>query len=316
MAQLGDSDRLRIGQWAIAIGSPFGLDRTVTVGIISATARTRVGVATYESFIQTDASINPGNSGGPLLNIDGEVIGVNTAIVAAGQGIGFSIPINMAKDVMQQLIARGRVVRGWLGIVIQDVTEELGSSFGVGENEGVLVSDVMQGGPAESAGLRPGDVIRGLSGARITGVPELQKRVAAVPPGDPVTLDVLRDHRPVSITITVGEMPGEETRLAAGVEEDLGLVVESVGPELAEQLRLPGPRGVVVTEVDPEGAAAKAGLRPGDVVLEIDRDPVADVAAFRTLVAAARPGESLRLYVHRQSQGGKKEYLVLEKPAP
>src|SRR5438093_1799612 len=148
-AELGDSDHLRVGQWAIAIGNPFGLDRTVTVGIISATARNRVGVATYENFIQTDASINPGNSGGPLLNLDGKVIGINTAIVAAGQGIGFSIPINQAKEVMRQLIASGRVVRGWLGIAIQDVTDELAGTFGV--REGVLVAEVMKGGPAEAA---------------------------------------------------------------------------------------------------------------------------------------------------------------------
>src|SRR5437879_8605988 len=156
-AELGDSDHLRVGQWAIAIGNPFGLDRTVTVGIISATARNRVGVATYENFIQTDASINPGNSGGPLLNLDGKVIGINTAIVAAGQGIGFSIPINQAKEVMRQLIASGRVVRGWLGIAIQDVTDELAGTFGV--REGVLVAEVMKGGPAEAAGVRQGDII-------------------------------------------------------------------------------------------------------------------------------------------------------------
>src|SRR5881409_4276883 len=157
VAELGDSSQLRVGQWAIAIGNPFGLDRTVTVGIISATARNRVGVATYENFIQTDASINPGNSGGPLLNLDGKVIGINTAIVAAGQGIGFSIPINQAKEVMRQLIASGRVVRGWLGIAIQEVTDELAGTFGV--KEGVLVAEVMKGGPAEAAGVRQGDVI-------------------------------------------------------------------------------------------------------------------------------------------------------------
>src|SRR5437879_4217112 len=156
-AELGDSERLRVGQWVIAIGNPFGLDRTVTVGIVSATARNRVGVTTYENFIQTDASINPGNSGGPLLNLDGKVIGINTAIVAAGQGIGFAIPANMAREVMRQLIASGRVVRGWLGIAIQDVTDELAGTFGV--REGVLVAEVMKGGPAEAAGVRQGDII-------------------------------------------------------------------------------------------------------------------------------------------------------------
>ncbi|TPW06204.1 MAG: serine protease DegQ, partial [bacterium] len=159
VAPLGDSDQIRIGQWAIAIGNPFGLDRTVTVGIISATGRARMGVTTYENFIQTDASINPGNSGGPLLNLDGKVIGVNTAIVATGQGIGFAIPINMAKDVMRQLMTRGKVVRGWLGIVIQDLTDELAAGFGVPPRSGVLVADVMKGSPADAAGLKPGDII-------------------------------------------------------------------------------------------------------------------------------------------------------------
>src|SRR6266581_1166083 len=208
VAELGDSDQLRVGQWAIAIGNPFGLDRTVTVGIVSATARNRVGVATYENFIQTDASINPGNSGGPLLNLDGKVIGINTAIVAAGQGIGFSIPINQAREVMRQLIASGRVVRGWLGIAIQDVTDELAGTFGV--KEGVLVAEVMKGGPAEAAGVRQGDVIVELNGAPIKEVPELQRRVAAVAPGQPVRLKVIRERKPVALSVTVTEMPAEE----------------------------------------------------------------------------------------------------------
>src|SRR3990167_278144 len=200
-AELGDSDRLRVGQWAIAIGNPFGLDRTVTVGIISATARTHVGVATYENFIQTDASINPGNSGGPLLNLDGRFIGINTAIVAAGQGIGFSIPINQAKDVMRQLIAQGRVVRGWLGIVIQDVTDELAGSFGVRERQGVLVADVLKSGPAEAAGLRPGDRAVESAGAPIKGVPDLQRGVAGIVPGQTVKLTVVRDRKPVPVSV-------------------------------------------------------------------------------------------------------------------
>src|SRR5437667_359217 len=192
-AELGDSDHLRVGQWAIAIGNPFGLDRTVTVGIISATARNRVGVATYENFIQTDASINPGNSGGPLLNLDGKVIGINTAIVAAGQGIGFSIPINEAKAVMAQLIAKGRVVRGWLGVVIQDVTDELASSFGVKEREGVLVADVAAGGPADRAGLRRGDIILEVARQPVADAQSFGQALAAVAPGEAALLYV---HRP------------------------------------------------------------------------------------------------------------------------
>src|SRR5438128_4678374 len=198
VAELGDSDQLRVGQWAIAIGNPFGLDRTVTVGIVSATARNRVGVATYENFIQTDASINPGNSGGPLLNLDGKVIGINTAIVAAGQGIGFAIPINQAREVMRQLIASGRVVRGWLGIAIQDVTDELAGTFGVREREGVLVAEVINGGPAEAAGVRQGDVIVELNGAPIKEVPDppaLYRTLAQLKPGDRVLVLI---HRPAS----------------------------------------------------------------------------------------------------------------------
>jgi serine protease Do len=317
VAEMGDSDRIRVGQWAIAIGNPFGLDRTVTVGIISATGRTRVGVVAYESFIQTDASINPGNSGGPLLNLDGQVIGINTAIVAAGQGIGFSIPVNMAKEVMRQLIAEGRVVRGWLGIVIQDLTDELGSSFGVKEREGVLVAEVMDDGPAQAAGLRPGDVIIELGGEKITEVTDLQRRVAAVRPGESIALTVIRDRAPVSLTVKLGEMPPDETLIsAAGPEEEWGFAVEPVSPELSERLGTPMHRGVVVIEVAPGSPASRAGVRPGDVVLEVDREPIRDLAAFRRLLADVKPGESVRLYVHRTGGGGSKEYLVLEKSVP
>src|SRR6266508_226415 len=207
--ELGDSDKLRVGQWAIAIGNPFGLDRTVTVGIISATGRTRVGVATYEAFIQTDASINPGNSGGPLLNLEGRVIGINTAIVSSGQGIGFSIPINMARDIMGQLISKGRVVRGWLGVVIQDLTPELAAGFGVAPSSGVLVSEVIKGAPAEAAGIKAGDIIVQFDGAPMKEVTELQKRVAGVPPGRATPVMVVRDGKRTPLTVTLSEQPGE-----------------------------------------------------------------------------------------------------------
>src|SRR5213078_3808586 len=270
VAELGDSDKLRIGQWAIAIGNPFGLDRTVTVGIISATGRTKVGVAAYEAFIQTDASINPGNSGGPLLNLDGRVIGINTAILSSGQGIGFSIPINQAKEVMRQLIASGRVVRGWLGIAIQDVTDELAGTFGV--REGVLVAEVMKGGPAEAAGVRQGDVIVELNGAPIKEVPELQRRVAAVAPGQPVKLKVIRDRKPVTLAVTVSEMPGDEPVLAgAPDDESWGLSVEPLTGEAAARLNLPSPGGLLVTDVVSGSPADKAGLRRGDIIVEVGK---------------------------------------------
>src|SRR5213592_1911694 len=311
-AELGDSDHLRVGQWAIAIGNPFGLDRTVTVGIISATARNRVGVATYENFIQTDASINPGNSGGPLLNLDGKVIGINTAIVAAGQGIGFSIPINQAKEVMRQLIASGRVVRGWLGIAIQDVTDELAGTFGV--REGVLVAEVMKGGPAEAAGVRQGDVIVELNGAPIKEVPELQRRVAAVAPGQPVRLKVIRERKPVALSVTVTEMPAEEPVLAgAPDEESWGLGVEPLSGDAAAQLGLTIAAGLLVTDVVAGSPADKAGLRRGDVIVEVGKKPVADPATlFRTL-AQLKPGDRVLVFVQRPSSGGRAEYLVMER---
>src|SRR5216110_3037673 len=311
-AELGDSDHLRVGQWAIAIGNPFGLDRTVTVGIVSATARNRVGVATYENFIQTDASINPGNSGGPLLNLDGKVIGINTAIVAAGQGIGFSIPINQAKEVMRQLIASGRVVRGWLGIAIQDVTDELAGTFGV--KEGVLVAEVMKGGPAEAAGVRQGDVIVELNGAPIKEVPELQRRVAAVAPGQPVRLKLIRERKPVTLAVTVSEMPGDEPVLAgAPDDESWGLSVEPLSGDAAAQLGLTIAAGLLVTDVVAGSPADKAGLRRGDVIVEVGKKPVADPATlFRTL-AQLKPGDRVLVFVQRPSSGGRAEYLVMER---
>src|SRR5437016_9006986 len=305
VAELGDSDQLRVGQWAIAIGNPFGLDRTVTVGIISATARNRVGVATYENFIQTDASINPGNSGGPLLNLDGKVIGINTAIVAAGQGIGFSIPINQAKEVMRQLIASGRVVRGWLGIAIQDVTDELAGTFGV--KEGVLVAEVMKGGPAEAAGVRQGDVIVELNGAPIKEVPELQRRVAAVAPGQPVRLKVIRERKPVALSVTVTEMPAEEPVLAgAPDEESWGLGVEPLSGEAAAQLGLTIAGGLLVTDVVTGGPADRAGLRRGDVIVEVGKKPVADPAALFRMLAQLKPGDRVLVFVQRPSSGGRR----------
>jgi Do/DeqQ family serine protease len=313
-AELGDSDHLRVGQWAIAIGNPFGLDRTVTVGIVSATARTRVGVTQYENFIQTDASINPGNSGGPLLNLDGRVIGINTAIVAAGQGIGFSIPINQAKDVMRQLIAGGRVVRGWLGIAIQDVTDELAGSFGVKEREGVLVADVMKGGPAESAGLRAGDVIVELNGGTIKEVPELQRRVAAVAPGQTVRLTVVRDRKPVRLSVRIAEMPSDEPAPAAAEDaETWGLSVEPLSGDAALRLGLPVSHGLLVGDVASGSPADRAGLKRGDVIVEVGRTPVSDPAALYRALAQLKPGERILVYVHRPGGGGKSEYLVMER---
>ena len=316
VAELGDSGHLRVGQWAIAIGNPFGLDRTVTVGIVSATARTRVGVTQYDNFIQTDASINPGNSGGPLLNIDGKVIGINTAIVAAGQGIGFAIPINQARDVMQQLIARGRVVRGWLGIVIQDLTDQLAGSFGVKEGGGVLVAEVMKGSPADAAGLKAGDIVVELGGSPIKEVPDLQRRVAAVKPGQTMKLAVIRERKPMSFTVKIGEMPSDEPIVAEGPGTDeWGLTVESLTGDAALRLDLPVNRGLLVTDVQPGSPAEKAGLRRGDVILEMAKRPADDPANLYKVLNGLKPGESLLIYVHRTGGGGggANQYLVMER---
>jgi len=316
VAELGDSDKLRVGQWVIAIGNPFGLDRTVTAGIVSATGRTHVGVATYEAFIQTDASINPGNSGGPLLNLDGRVIGINTAIVSSGQGIGFAIPITMARDVMTQLIARGRVVRGWLGVVIQDLTPELAAGFGVKEDAGVLVAEVMKDSPAGAAGLKPGDVITDFNGGGVKDVTDLQKRVAAVEPGRAAPMTVTRDRKTVTLSVKVGEQPSEEALADAenGSESVLGLTVEPLTPETARQNRLTARRGLLVTEVEPGSPGAEAGIKPGDAIVEVNRKPVGDVAALQQLVAGLKPGESVPVYLQRG--GGRGEYVMLTAPRP
>src|SRR6058998_3661192 len=318
-AALGNSDTLRVGQWAIAIGNPFGLDRTVTVGIVSATARTRVGVTQYDNFIQTDASINPGNSGGPLLNIDGKVIGINTAIVATGQGIGFSIPINQARDVMQQLITRGRVVRGWLGIVIQDVTDQLSGSFGVKEREGVLVDEVMKGSPAEAAGLRAGDVVVELSGTPIKEVSDLQRRIAAVKPGQTMKLTVIREKKPVPVTVKIGEMPADEPVVAEALgTNEWGFSVESLTGDAALRFDLLVSRGLLVTDVQSGSPAEKAGLRRGDVILEVARRPADDAAGLFRALGALKPGESALIYVHRAGggSGGANQYLTMERARP
>jgi serine protease Do len=315
VAELGDSDRLRIGQWAIAIGNPFGLDRTVTVGIISATGRTRVGLATYEAFIQTDASINPGNSGGPLLDLDGKVIGINTAIVSSGQGIGFAIPITMAREIMGQLIATGRVTRGWLGVAIQDLTDDLAASFGVPPKSGVLISEVMKDSPAEAAGLRAGDIIVEFGDAPIKEVTDLQKRVASVEPGKPTPVAVIRDRGRTALSIRVGEMPAERETVVTSAprEESLGLAVEELTSELAQRHGRTTTSGVIVTEVAAGSSGAEAGIRPGDVILEINRRPVPRVADFRDAVSTIRPGQPVPVYLQRGG-GGRNEYVVLKAP--
>jgi Do/DeqQ family serine protease len=312
VAQLGDSTKIRIAEWVMAIGNPFGLDQTVTVGVVSAVGRSDVGITTYEDFIQTDASINPGNSGGPLVNLSGEVIGINTAIVATGQGIGFAIPINMVREIADRLIAQGRVVRGWLGIGIQDLTDDLAAQFGVKPEEGVLVGNVMKDGPAEKAGMKTGDIIQEFNGVKITNVRQLQKEVAQTSVKSTAAVRVWRERQSVSLSVVLGEQPSE---LAAGgptapaeSAERFGFSVQELTAELREQLKLSGADGVIVSGVEEEGPAARAGLRAGDVITQVNREAVRSVKDFARIVGQVRRGGNLLLLVQRD---GSSRFVVL-----
>lgn len=277
VAPLGDSDKLREGESVIAIGNPFGLSETVTSGIVSAKGRV-IGAGPYDDFIQTDASINPGNSGGPLFNFNGEVVGINTAIVAAGQGIGFAVPINVAKEVLLQLKESGKVTRGWLGVSIQEITPELAKSFGLKEESGALVSDVTPGSPAEKAGLIRGDIITNFNGRIIKDYHELPRIVASMNPGERVVLKVLRDGNEVTISATIAELREEEAVTPVEeVQKQLGISLQDVTPEIARELGMKKAEGVVVTSVEQGSMAAEAGILRGDVILEVDRKPINNV---------------------------------------
>jgi serine protease Do len=307
VAELGDSDRLRIGQWAIAVGNPFGFDRTVTVGIISATGRQGMGLTTYENFIQTDAAINPGNSGGPLVNLDGKVVGINTAIVSVGQGIGFAIPASIARRVMPQLLTAGRVTRGWLGIGIQPLTEELAPSFGAKEGDGVLVAGVMPDSPADAAGLKTGDVIVEFEGQKTGEVQELQRVVGDTPPGTAARVTILRDGRRQDVSVKIGEMPPDEPVVASRGTERWGLSVQPITPELARQFKLPSSEGVLVSEVEDGSPAARAGIRPGDAITEVNRRRVRDLKSFEDALASAE--QDVVVFIQRE---GRSRYVVLK----
>ncbi len=280
---LGNSDEMRVGDWVLAVGNPFGLENTVTAGIISAKGRI-IGAGPYDDFIQTDASINPGNSGGPLINLKGEVVGVNTAIVAQGQGIGFAIPVNLAREVMNQLRTTGRVTRGWLGVYIQPVTKELAEKFKLEGTDGVLVADVVKDGPADKAGIQRGDVIVEFEGKPLKDWHSLPRLVAETPVGREVRLKVMREGRSRPVTAIVGELKDEQPEAAQAEEPakvQLGLTLQRLTPELAQQLGIPKARkGLVVTGVQNGGPADEAGLRRGDVILEAAQKPVDSLDQF------------------------------------
>jgi len=303
----GDSSRLQVGEMVLAVGNPFGLNQTVTMGVISAVGRAHMGIVDYEDFIQTDAAINPGNSGGPLVNLKGELIGINTAIFSQSggyMGIGFAIPSNMAKGVMQSLIKHGKVIRGWLGVGIQDLTEDLAKEFGVAEIKGALVSDVVSDGPAAKAGLERGDVITLFNNVSVKDATQLRSLVTDSEPGTTVTLTILREKRHRDIKVTLGEQPKEAGQfpgkpLAPGRGDHTlaGVAVEPLAREDLRRLDIEG--GVAVSGVELESPADRAGLREGDVIREINRKPVRSVEDFERLVRGLSPKQGVLMLIMR-----------------
>jgi len=313
VATLGDSDKLEVGEWAIAIGNPFGLEHTVTVGVISAKGRSGLGTGTYEDFIQTDASINPGNSGGPLINIDGEVIGINVMIIWPGQGIGFAIPINMAKQILADLIKEGKVVRPWLGIRVQDLTADMAEQFQVKDREGVLISQVEPGTGAEKAGLTSGDIIKSVDEKAVKNASELIKEIQKRKVGQKVRLGLIRDGKEMTVEVNLTAMP-EKTEIAMEkeeAEEKMGARVQELNPQLSSRYRISGvKRGVVVLSVEEGSLAEEMGLQEGDVILEINRKKIETVRDFEKAMKDARIEKGILLHIHRK---GSSFYLTFKK---
>lgn len=323
---LGDSSHVAVGDFALAVGNPFGVGETVTMGIISATGRGGLGIENYEDFIQTDAAINPGNSGGPLVNVQGQVVGINTAIITGGgegggnEGVGLAIPSNMAKNVMQQIVEHGKVVRGSMGVVIQPVTPDLATAFHLtGAVRGALVAQVNSGSPAEKAGLKSGDIILDLNGAPVTDSRDLSLKISTMSPGNVVRLKVVRDGKEQDVSVTLAELPAKAPATPAkpspggGTGLRLGISIETLTPALAQQEGLPAQtKGALITAVEPGSAAEAAGLRHGDVVLQVNHKPVAAADQLRSavrqngnqpvLLMIDRGGESLYVVVGRQQQ--------------
>ena len=316
--RLGDSSKLQVGDVIFAIGDPFGVGETATMGIVGATGRNNLGIENYEDFIQTDAAINPGNSGGAMIDLHGDLIGINTAILAGGggggnQGIGFAIPINMARSVMDQIVSHGKVVRGYLGLLPQDVSTTLAKQFNVNRPGGALVGQVEPDTPAAKAGLRRGDVILSLNGQPVNSANDLRLRISQTAPGTTVKLGVSRDGKMQDFSVTLGELPPDKVAQEGGGNESgpgglQGVQVQNLTPDIAQQLQLaPGTKGVVVTAVDPS-SPADSELNRGDVIQEVNHKPIADVEQYRQAIASAG-NQPVLLLVNR---GGATQYVVIE----
>jgi serine protease Do len=312
-AKFGDSSAVRVGQWVLAVGNPFGLDRTVTLGVVSGIGRENIRLSRYENFIQTDASINPGNSGGPLFNLRGEIIGINTAIINFAQGIGFAIPSNMAKQVIQQLLAQGRVTRGWLGVGIQPLTEELARKFGVNEGDGVLVNEVFEKDPAAQAGIKPGDILTRIDGTVIDTPNRLSRVVAGLLPGSTTQVEIVRDQQRLVLNINLMERR-DQTHVASipsqtHAEVTLGIEVQELTPSLADTFKLQEHQGVLISKVETGSLGQAEGLHEGDLIKEVNRIEVGSVGAFNSALSKIRRGETVLLRVLRESRAF---YVVLK----
>jgi serine protease Do len=317
----GNSDNLQVGEFVLAFGNPYGFSHTVTMGIVSAVGRANVGIADYEDLIQTDAAINPGNSGGPLVNIKGELIGINTAIFSRTggyQGIGFAIPSNMAESVMKQLVKGGKVTRGWLGVTIQSITPDLAKEFGLKNGKGAVVNDILKGSPAEKAGLKRGDVILEVDGKTVNDAESLRNIVAQREIGSHITIKIIREGKPISLTAKVSELPVEmqETSIEKSEKEMdeenvfAGFTVIALSHEIAKQLGLSrDEKGVVIIKVEPDSPAEEAGLKKGDVIQEINKRTVTNLRDFNNIISRIKEGDSILLFINR---GERKFYAALK----
>ena len=309
--RLGSSENLEVGEWVVAIGNPFGLSHTVTVGVVSALGRS-IGAGPYDEFIQTDASINPGNSGGPLINIEGDVIGINTAIISGNTGgnvgIGFAIPIDIAKGILKDLRERGTVTRGWLGVMIQKITPDLAKSFGLSQSEGALVGDVIPDGPAAKGGVKRGDVIVMFDGQQVKDMEDLPKIVAATRPNSVVDVEVIRDGSRMTLSVSI-ELLEDSQETVVAKADPLGLQVQDITKELAQSLKLESVEGVLVSDVTAGNAAAEAGIRRGDVISEMNRSIVKDMRDYQNLMASVQKGSSVLFLVKR---GGSTIYIAVK----
>jgi len=306
VAETGDSEKLRVGDWVLAIGNPFGLEQTVTAGIVSAKGRV-IGAGPYDNFIQTDASINPGNSGGPLFNMEGKVVGINTAIVAQGQGIGFAIPISMAKTILPDLKAKGKVTRGWLGVSVQDISEDIAKSMKIKDKSGALISDVFKGDPADKAGLKSGDIVTEINGKPVKDTHELLMMIAGFRIGETIKIKIVRDGQEKVLPITIAERT-EKSEMASSLQsgEAFGMTVQEITPEIAQHLGLTIKKGLIVVDVQEGTVAEEVGIQPQDIILQVNKVKVTTMKEYQKEIAKAGEKGSILLLIKR----GKATFFV------